>query len=244
MISVWIKNHEQKLYLWLRGAQTVWTILVVPLALYYFGKLVGSSHAIDAQILTWLYALAVITHLEQYLYPPNHAGAIRVTGMTYANLLFGIFLSSVPSVGRGFYVTFIAAVIFICVVIIVVLALLLVGHRVQWPFMKEKLDKWWHSVLLVVALGFFGSPFFVGLWTFGYPLWLELRFGAAANVLVLTITAQVLSLIVPTVRAITAKNNAYFEEQKKLYREGGSAAANGAFFLALLAGFVVAFMVD
>ena len=168
------EEKKKTWYIILRAANLIITALCIPLALLYCKKFeVDTDGASGFNFIAVLYCLGVMMYCEQYFFPLDLKGAVQVTGYLLANLLVGLFGSSISILYSSYQIVYTT----LCMQAIFALGFglsLLVEHFYHLPFYLETkntfMECFWMCFFILLIL----SPLIIAPVTMGAPVFYEL----------------------------------------------------------------------
>ncbi len=187
----------------------------------------------------WLYAMTVIIHLEQYLYPATLAGSLRLTGVIYVNIIYSIVMNDSFYIYFGFYTTFLTAMAFVCLTVTVLIVSVLLSGWIQFPFFKSRIGSFRDRVMILAAVILVCTPFFYGLADFSKPLQDHLFEQKYPYQNLALMAAQLGNTFIQFIRLMFYPDNDYSLKQKKNYTEIWYPVSNMIFFVSMVASFIV-----
>jgi len=231
-------------YIILRASNLIITALCVPLALLYCKKFsVEVMGGGSFNFVATLYSLAFILYAEQYFFPLDFKGALKVTGSMFLNLLIG-FSFAEDSLLYGSFQIFYTTLWVQSITTVGLAIIMLVDKYKPLPFFNHgpEVDKnvHWYGFFGVL---FIGSPIIVAPLLMGNPFFYELSQLENYEKWTL-ITALSLNVIYNVYRI----GKIPFDSSKEDYKEKSKSLSNWEggislmFFLTLLAIFAISIM--
>lgn len=234
-----LKKNRGRIYIITRSFHGMWSLIVSPFALWFFLENGGSDSMAVLNTAAWLYAMTVIIHLEQYLYPVTLAGSLRLTGVIYLNIIYSAAMNESYYIYFGFYTTFLSAMAFVCLTVMVLIVSVLLSGWIRFPFFRDRIESFRDRIMILAAITLVCAPFFFGLADFSKPLQDLLLQQKYPYFNLALMSAQMVNTFIQFIRLMFYPDNDYSAEQKKYYTETWYPVSNMIFFVSMIASFIV-----
>lgn len=236
------EEKKIKYYNYLRAINIVATGLCVPLALLYCKKFKVDTDGADGfNFIAVLYCLVVILYCEQYFFPLDFKGALRVTGFLFLNLFVGVFASSTSILYSSYQIFYTT----LCMQAIFALGFalsLFIEYFYHFTFYIETKNTFLESLGMSASILLIFFPLIIAPVTMGIPVYFELSHLEAFEkwVLIGAIGWNVTYNVIRVGKILFNQNREEHKIQSKKL-ESWEGAINAIFFLVLLSIFGISF---